>query len=364
VSARPRIGVLGGGLIGAAITYSLSQRRVDVDLFEAGRPAGGTSRTSFAWINAQSTVDQTYFRLRLEAMEAYRALPERLQLAMGLRWGGSLTFNGPAEALEGAIARLRSWGHPVRGVDAREFRALEPALCNPPSLALYNDSDGTVETRRATFALLSAARDHGARLHFNARGRLVARNGRIDSVALADAVFRCDAVVLATGADTDTLLRTVGMSLPITSETDTLVYLLARGRTLSRVLNAPTFHARQQLDGRVVLGSDVAAERCDSSEDVSGRLTRRFAAELDPSIPMLGYATRRSRRVVPRDGMPVLGRAAGISNLYIAVTHSGVTLAPLIAQIAAKEVLDGADSGLSRQFRPERFLASPPPSHP
>jgi glycine/D-amino acid oxidase-like deaminating enzyme len=360
MNARPRISVLGGGVIGAAIAYSLSGKQAEVDLFDAGRPAGGTSRTSFAWINAQSTHDRAYFDLRTKAVRAYRELPEPLQRAMGLRWTGSLTFNDSPEALERALGRLQSWGHPVRGIDAGEFRALEPALHNPPPLALHCESDGAVEPRRATFALLSAARERGARLHSNTKVLgLRERNGRIVSVRLAGSQIACDGVVLATGADTNELLGALGGQLPVASETDTLLYLKAAPGIFTRVLNAPTYHARQRLDGQIVLGSDARGERGELSPNSAAQLIRRFAADFLWEPAALAYTLRTSRRVVPADGLPVVGHVAPLSNLYVAVTHSGITLAPLIAQIAAEEILAAGAATLAPQFRPDRFPPAP-----
>jgi glycine/D-amino acid oxidase-like deaminating enzyme len=60
-------------------------------------------------------------------------------------------------------------------------------------------------------------------------------------------------------------------------------------------------------------------------------------------------------RPVPADGLPVLGYAPGHANLYLAVTHSGVTLAPLIADLCVMETLDASNSPLLNSFRPARF---------
>jgi glycine/D-amino acid oxidase-like deaminating enzyme len=35
--------------------------------------------------------------------------------------------------------------------------------------------------------------------------------------------------------------------------------------------------------------------------------------------------------------------------------HSGITLSPLIGQVAAMEILDGADVDLLNPYRPSRF---------
>ena len=61
-------------------------------------------------------------------------------------------------------------------------------------------------------------------------------------------------------------------------------------------------------------------------------------------------------RPMPLDGYPVLGFASEAPNLYVALTHSGVTLAPALSQLAAQEICDGtpADAVLG-PYRPQRF---------
>ena len=60
-------------------------------------------------------------------------------------------------------------------------------------------------------------------------------------------------------------------------------------------------------------------------------------------------------RPIPLDGFPVLGFSPKAPNVYLALTHSGVTLAPLIAQLAAIEIADGAKVDLLSDYRPSRF---------
>jgi glycine/D-amino acid oxidase-like deaminating enzyme len=59
---------------------------------------------------------------------------------------------------------------------------------------------------------------------------------------------------------------------------------------------------------------------------------------------------------MPLDGLPVLGFTATVSNLYVAVMHSGVTLAPLVGAMAPLEIVDGARVDLFAAYRPERFM--------
>jgi glycine/D-amino acid oxidase-like deaminating enzyme len=66
-------------------------------------------------------------------------------------------------------------------------------------------------------------------------------------------------------------------------------------------------------------------------------------------------------RPMPQDERPIVGPVPGMAGLYVAVTHSGVTLAPLVGQLVAQEVTTGQPSPLLAEYRLERFgvLAAP-----
>ena len=60
-------------------------------------------------------------------------------------------------------------------------------------------------------------------------------------------------------------------------------------------------------------------------------------------------------RPLPEDGHPVIGFSAAAPKVYIAVMHSGVTLAPVVGRLAATEILDGVGVELLEPYRLERF---------
>ena len=60
-------------------------------------------------------------------------------------------------------------------------------------------------------------------------------------------------------------------------------------------------------------------------------------------------------RPTPTDGYPIVGRVNGHSGLYLAVMHSGMTLAPAIGLLATQEIVDGADAPLLAPYRLARF---------
>jgi glycine/D-amino acid oxidase-like deaminating enzyme len=60
-------------------------------------------------------------------------------------------------------------------------------------------------------------------------------------------------------------------------------------------------------------------------------------------------------RPLPQDEFPVIGFPSKRRDVYIAVMHSGVTLSPLVAQLAAMEILDGVTVDPLAPYRPARF---------
>jgi glycine/D-amino acid oxidase-like deaminating enzyme len=60
---------------------------------------------------------------------------------------------------------------------------------------------------------------------------------------------------------------------------------------------------------------------------------------------------------MPSDKMPIVGPLPGLSSLYVATGHSGVTIAPAVAQFVAKEIVEGVEQDRPKAFRPARFSA-------
>jgi glycine/D-amino acid oxidase-like deaminating enzyme len=85
----------------------------------------------------------------------------------------------------------------------------------------------------------------------------------------------------------------------------------------------------------------------------------QIVADAGEVLPALKGAkikeVRRGRRPIPRDGEPIIGFTPEVSNLYLATTHSGVTLTPIIGAFAAIEIAEGARIDLLQPFRIERF---------
>jgi glycine/D-amino acid oxidase-like deaminating enzyme len=87
---------------------------------------------------------------------------------------------------------------------------------------------------------------------------------------------------------------------------------------------------------------------------------RAAALRFVPGLPALGFEdVRVCWRPMPLDGYPVLGTSPARRDIYLAVMHSGVKLAPVVGALAAQEIVGDTVVDSVKDFRPDRqFVAS------
>ena len=61
-------------------------------------------------------------------------------------------------------------------------------------------------------------------------------------------------------------------------------------------------------------------------------------------------------RPLPSDGHPVLGNSPYNPKAYLAIMHSGVTLAPVVGELVAREIAEERDLEMLAPYRPQRFV--------
>jgi glycine/D-amino acid oxidase-like deaminating enzyme len=167
---------------------------------------------------------------------------------------------------------------------------------------------------------------------------------------------RADEVVLAAGVASPELAATAGVSIPLDTPPGLLVHSRPHGRLLNGLVLGAGPHVRQTAGGRIVAGADFGGT--DPGADPASAASALFAEvkamlrggdALTLDFHTLGY------RPMPSDGVPIIGRAAGVASLYVAVMHSGITLAPVVGLFATEELLSGRRDPLLAPYGLSRF---------
>lgn len=347
--------VIGGGIIGASIAWHLVKAGAKVRLISE-KTGGVATPTSFAWINASWGNPEPYYRLRTRSMAEWSRLAEDVP-GVHLAWCGGLCWDLPREELMTYAREHAKWGYDIREVTAEEARAIEPSVRDIPDLALHVREEGAAEPVAATLALIEHARAMGLEVLYGMRvTALETTSGRVSTVRTSQGVLSADAVVVAGGVETVRLAATLGITVPVEAPPGLIVHSKPVPKMLNGLVIATELHVRQTHDGRIIAGSDFGGT--DPGGDPEGTARDLFAKvrgflnggdALEMDFHTIGY------RPTPKDGFPILGRADDVDGLYLAVTHSGVTLAPAIGQFAADEILTGKDEPLLAPYRLSRF---------
>jgi glycine/D-amino acid oxidase-like deaminating enzyme len=176
----------------------------------------------------------------------------------------------------------------------------------------------------------------------------------VKAVQTSRGPMEADHFVIAAGTGTTALARMAEINVPLKESPGALAHTRPMKRLLDHVALAPGATIKQNPDGRIVTGTDFGGSPVTEATREYGMKLLRNAARYLPALESAELETTTlGHRVLPRDEYPVVGFAA--PNLYIAAMHSGITLSPLIGQVAAMEILDGANVDLLKPYRPSRF---------
>lgn len=375
------VAVIGGGILGLCTALELARAGKRVTLVEQEALAGGTTGHSFAWINATAKRDdRDYHALNAAGMVRYvdiaRDFGER---AIGLEGSGSLHWAHPAGP--GGVAGIRhaadvlaGWGYPLARLDRTGLQALEPHLAFPAGaegfLAL---ADRWIDARRLAHRLASEIADLGGsvRAPCSVTGFLRNRQREIAGIETDRGPIPAATVVIAAGVATARLAALAAGSLlrlPLRAVPGVLVDVpTGPARWVNHVIYLPDaggLHVRPTGDGGMTIGSDdidaALAGRSDADLSQAPAQALERLATFIPGLPLrdlVAPATvRLGVRPMASDDRPIAGPLPGVAGVYLLATHSGITLGPLLGQLAAREIVSGEPAALLAPYRPSRFM--------
>ena len=363
-TTREQVAVIGAGIVGAFIGLNLAQRGVQTVVIDAAEKGGGASAHSFAAITALEKEPRDNYLLHCHGITEWRRWGARFPSEIGLRWGGDIRWTDDpevADRLRWSVRSAREHGYPVRMMPGSELAHRLPAARPGTVLAAsYAPEDGHVEPLLVSSVCERELQDAGARLlrgseaqiHIDDRGAVV---------AVGDELIRPDYVVLAAGAESAEVAARAGLEIPTIASSALVLHASAVPTLSPGTVQIPSpaglkTYLRHKTDGTIMLGEEsttgVAADPSrHRAEQVLQRATRYFPALRDSTV----LDSTVVWRSMPADRLPIVGRLPGVPSLYIAVMHGGVTLAPAIGELAAREIVAGEEMPALATFRPGRF---------
>ncbi len=355
-----RIVIIGGGIIGAVLALQLSRQKAQVTVLDASAPAQGATAASFGWINASFFLDHDHFLLREAGIAAWHRL-NTVAGPLPISWQGCLWWEETGAAFERFQAQLEALGYPSEPLDAQAFSASVPGIGPTPEQALLLPSEGAAESGDVTRHVLARAAALGAEVYSGVRVQAIEEvGGEVRAVRTEVGRIEADRVVVAAGTGVAPLLAPFGVDLSMLRRPGVSILTQPVPQILKHVMVAPGQEFRQLPDGRILAPtsanhqSDQTSDLTQSLPDLAGQTMARLR-HLMPDQALALHSTALAMRPVPGDGRPVIG-PAGPEGLYVSVMHSGITLAAIVAELAAREICDQEDQAMLTPYRPARFV--------
>jgi glycine/D-amino acid oxidase-like deaminating enzyme len=355
--------VVGAGILGCSIAVHLVDRGVRPVVIDPDRPGQGTSTGSFASISAFGKDPAAWFQLACAGMSGWPRFAGRIGGDVGLRRAGEVRFTSDPEEgrrLARQVADARGRGYSIRMVDADEVARLLPeARVGRVAAACFAPNDGQVEPPLVLAACRVELEAAGARL-VGGRASIHLDDDGV-RVEVGTEVLRPRTTVLAAGAEAVNVAAAVGLEVPTLSSPGMLAQTRPLAPLTDRVVYlpggpGPAVGLRQRADGSVLVGERTQETPATDPGMHHARALLSQAARFFPVLAGVGVDKWwLAYRAMPSDRLPIVGRLPWLDSLYLAVSHSGVTLAPVLGRLIAGEVATESGDGVLAPFRPARF---------
>jgi glycine/D-amino acid oxidase-like deaminating enzyme len=359
--------VIGAGILGASVAARLASAGLQVTLLDRDRPGRATSRWSFAWLNSNEKAPRHYHDLNHAGILAWAELAPSLDGRAWYRPSGHVELADPADPgsaeLAARVSRLATWGYPARIIDPAEAARLEPALRIPAPGAFFL-REGYLLTEPLIARLVARAQSHGAEVRTGEDGRVTRLEpGAAPRIRTATgAVLEADEVICCAGRWTPELAPVPLVPWRIPGSTAPgLIVRIGPVTPLgpARLVHTPDLALRPHPGSLLHLEAPDAVVDLHTPEAELDRWAKELLARAQRTVRGLDDARVVDRKVCPRpmplDGQSIVGRLPGTPGIYVAVTHSGVTLAAHLSRLIAEDLTTGTPPSSLAPYTPARF---------
>ena len=350
--------IIGAGIIGSSIAYELSKRGVNVTLIDKNVPGSACSGSSFSWINA--TYPKKPYSYNLLSQLGINAFHQvQSELSLDIKWNGSLEWSSEKENQEKlveSVHELLSYPKytPTSIIGHRKAKELEPNInFKGNENIVFSEADGAIDPKDTISKMIEAIKKNGGSVLYPCKfEKIIESNDSFSKIQTSMGVLKSENVIFCNGIDIDDSFNISFLKKP---RPGVIIKTEPKKNLINSVVYGPKIHAHQQSNGQLIIGEQITAPIRENSTNHFIRINEHFknmvkdTTDLDPSEVLIGW------RPIPRDELPIIGRFKNKS-IYIAVMHSGISLAAIVGNLVTQEIVDEVDSLLLNDFRPSRFF--------
>ena len=352
----PDIAIVGAGVIGSAIAYTLARAaRLRVLVIERGTPGCEASSAAAGVLAVASSQARRGVLLELRRASAalfpewVAALEDETGITLGYSRTGlvSVAFSEEeASGLRDLVQHRRGQGCDCEMLDRNDIQALEPAVSGAACAAALFHDDAAIHSERLVAALAAAARRRGVQFRVGEQVRSLA--GGQSSVTLHSdgGVFEAGTAVVAAGAWSAEVLAPCGIKVPLRPARGEMVAVQPLQWSLQHTVTSGESYLVPRGNGEVLIGSTVSYVGFDKSVTETGVATLLSGASRIVPRPWTVLRTWAGLRPCPTIRRPLIAPLPGRERIILATGHhrNGILLAPITAKLVTEMITGAAPS--------------------
>ena len=333
--------VIGAGIVGNATAYYLAKKNKSVIVLEASDYIGNGGSSRNGGGVRQSGRDVKELPLMVWGVKnIWPTLSKELNVDTEYTQEGNLRL-GKTENHIKILTRLTEnavkCGVDVKMIDADEVKKINAYMSDAVIGASWCPTDGHANPLVTTLGFYKEARKLGADFITGAKvSRILVKGGKVCGVEAANQIFEAESIVVAAGYESNAILNTVGITIPMKKKLLQCLVTEEQPRMFRQMLGTAMadFYGHQTRHGSFVFGGhdgyeDFANTRLENNEyppstaDFVSACTRGIISY----FPKLEHAkvvrTWAGYEDLASDGVCTVSKVDEVPGLYVECSFSG-----------------------------------------
>lgn len=337
--------VIGAGIVGNATAYYLAKKGKSVIVLEASDYIGNGGSSRNGGGVRQSGRNPKELPLMVWGVKnLWPGLSEELGVDTEYTQEGNLRLGKTEEhikILEKLTANAQKCGVDVKMIDAAEVRKINPYMSDAVIGASWCPTDGHANPLTTTLGFYKCARKLGSDFITGAKvSKILVKGGKVCGVEAGDEngsqIFEAENVVVAAGFESNAILNTVGITIPMKKKLLQCLVTEAQPKMFKQMLGTAMadFYGHQTKHGSFVFGGHDGYEdyaNPDFENNDYPPSTADFVSACTRGI--IGYFPKLSNAKIVRawagyedmasDGVCTVSKVDEVPGLYVECSFSG-----------------------------------------
>lgn len=365
---HPDVIVIGAGTVGAAIAYGLARKRLRVLALDGDDGDYRAARANFGliWLQGKGLNMPAYQELTRDSVDLWPDFETELAglTATDLQYerNGGLAFCLGEDAFEKRRLDLQRLHNQFGGaqadwemLDRAELARLLPKvrLGADVSGASFGRRDGHANPLLLLAALHAAILGLGGVLRSHSPVRSITPGSQGFTVTFGEERVGAPRLVIAAGLGSQVLARQIDLEIPLRPQRGQVLVT----ERLAPFLPLPASGLRQTREGTIMIGSTQDETGFDVS--TMGEAAAHLSRKTVRLVPALADVTLVRQwaglRIMTPDSYPIYAQSQAHPGAFVALCHSGVTLAALHATVLTEAIAAGHLPASLDAFHQRRF---------